>query len=675
MARKEPSTKDKSETGKLSQDLNDFLTELRHKVKKDDTNRGNWKQKMIVAGNQRLGVKRYTNYPYPGAPDIPLPETDKLIKKSVPNLVLSAWAPKKMCLVRVKQGVKPNSQMIEKAKRCELALNMVLRSPETGTFNKLHLAADFTKQYGHCLFRITEDFNSRMVHKVIDLNDFTDEQRASLKAMGKEEKIRFLEDRYDLERDDKGDKKTIDSIIKQFGSGKDVIEFDVEEISSLPNFDVPLPTKVIVPSYVTDINKSPRITLEYFLTREQLEAKMDSEIFRDKDIDDLDLSGVSKVDDDMVEQSKARNEGTEGEMASKDIFRIHETLCYYKPKKSEPSQRWAFTFLADTMDAEESLLQDIEFPFEFDGWNYEKHDNEVKDPRYYASRGVPEQIRALQEILERSINNMIIRDEMNNTPMYEVLDTSDIMDAHIRFVPGQKLPVKAVGQEIKQVNEASKVDISSDRIMQIIKAYAEEYAGSSDQLFRNATNVGGGKTLGEIKEGVKQQSGQLNLDVISWNDTLSRVYKKMFDIMAERLGSSIFINDIEITREDFNFPAEVKSNGTLEVSDQQIATQKAIMRIGVISDPKFADCVNSEDKYNALKDWLEKDGVKDPDLFSTDPKIIAQQQIAQLQQGIQQLSMQYQQLQEQLQSTQKQTAKEGEKFKKQQVQQQGKKEA
>jgi hypothetical protein len=90
----------------------------------------------------------------------------------------------------------------------------------------------------------------------------------------------------------------------------------------------------------------------------------------------------------------------------------------------------------------------------------------------------------------------------------------------------------------------------------------------------------------------------------------------------------------EITSEDFDFPAEVKSNGDLEIANEQMATQKAFMRLNVLMNPTLSDVVNSEDRYNALKDWLEKDGVKDPDMFCTDPKIIAQEKIGQMQQQI-----------------------------------------
>ncbi len=656
----EPNIKDQTKTGKLGEKLSEFMRDLRTKVSKDDSDRATWKQKMIVANNQRLGIKRISNKPYPNAPDIPLPETDKLIKKAVPGLVMSAYAPKKKAVVSIELGVKETPQMKMQAKKSEDALNLVINHPRTEWYKKLCLAADIRKQYGFCLFRIIEDFCSRMVHKVINLDEYDDNIVDELKSASNEELKQFLADRYKFDLEDDDDKETVSDIVKQFKSGETVIEFDTEEIYSYPNVEIPIPNKVIVPPYTTDINKAARITYEYFLTKEQMEEKMEKGIFLEKDLDNLKNRVINTIGIDELENVKGRNEGISDNSSDKELFRINETCCWYKPEGAKRSEKWVFTFLADIPTTEgmedDALLQRIPFPFEFEGWNYEKDDNEIKDPRYYASRGTPEQVRAYQETMERALNNMLIRDEMNNSPMYEVMDNSEIMDAHIRFVPGEKLPVKQIGTEIKKLSEINSVDMSSERIIQLLKAFTEEYAGSTDQLFRNSTNKGGGKTLGEIQEGIRQSAGPQNLDIIAFNETLGRVYSKMFKILSERLGESIYINNSEVTREDFNFPADVRSNGSLEVSDKDLATQKAFMRVQVMNpatNPAISQVQTPDDLYNTMYDWLEKDGIKDPDRYITDPKEIMNDQSQQMKMQLQQMQQQGQMMAQEQAQTQK----------------------
>ena len=640
-----PSVKDQTNVGDLSQELQDFLVELRGKIQQDDDDRAQWKTKCIVANNQRLGVKRYSEYPYPGAPDFPLPETDKLIKKQVPNLVLSAWAPKKLCLVSVKPGFAPNPDWEQKAKRSEEAVNMVMRSPEMDWFNKLCLAADYAKEKGHAIFRAREEFKSRYVTKVIELSDYDPEIIKQLKKATKEELRMFIAERFMLDLESEDDVEAIDDAIDQFKKGEEVIEIKYEEIESFPMVDIPLPTKVIVPSYTTDIRYATRVTYEYFLTRQEIERLMDKGVYRKKDLDSM---SFSNADQDIVEAQKERNEGTTSNLSNGELYRIHECLCWQK-EEGEWCRK-VFVLLADSTSPEESLLADIYFPFEFDGWNFVKYDNEVKDPRYYSSRGTPEQIRAYQEIMERGINNMLIRDEMNNTPMWEVAQGSELLDSHIRFVPGARLPVKNLGTEVQAIGLQATPDLSSNLIMQIIKGHVEEYQSSNDYLFRNATNAGGGKTLGEVSLGMQSNSKSLNLEVTNWNNALSKVYRMVFDILAERLGESMYLPDgTEVTREDFNFPADVRSNGDIEIADQQLQSQRAMARVQVLLNPALADVVSPEDRYNILRDWLEKEGAKDPDQFITSPMEMAQdksvQMAQQLQQAQQQLMMMDQQRQ------------------------------
>jgi hypothetical protein len=658
-----PNVKEIADTGDLSQTKIDFLVELMAKVQQDDDDRLMWKNKTIIATNQRLGVKRYSEYPYPGAPDIPLPETDKIIKKQVPTLVMSSWAPKEMCLVNVKPGYPENPEWEKKAQKAQNAMNEMLRSRRVNWFEKLWRAADYAKTFGHCLFRTREEFCSRMVKKTIDLGDYDPQVVKQLKAGTKTELRQFIADRYMLNVEDEDDLKSIDDAIVQLKNGDDVIEICYEEVESYPQVDVPQPTKVIVPPSTTALKDALRITLEYFLPRHKLESQMENGIFREKDLDAL---GLTMADDDIVEEQKKRSAGVEDSTSQSELYKIRETLTWYREKDSDKWQRWVFTYLADSGNPEEALLQDIEFPYEFseDEWNYDRFDNELKDERHYDSRGVPEEIRAYQEIMERAINNMLIRDEMVNTPMYEVLNTSELLDTHVRFVPGAKLPVKAIGAELQAVGNQSLPDMASMNIMQLIKGFVEEYQSSDDYLFRNSTNAGGGKTLGEVQLGMSRNAGPRTIEVIHWNEVLSRVYQKMFEIMAERMGDSMYVKGEEITKEDFNFPAEVKSNGDLEVADQQLATQKAQMRLQVLLNPGLQDIVDSEDRYNALQDWLEKDGVKDPDKFSTNPNEIAQSQLKKMQQQMQQMQQQLMQGQKMIEKQMQQ----GEQLKRQEQQ-------
>jgi hypothetical protein len=494
------------------------------------------------------------------------------------------------------------------------------------------LAADDFLEKGHCIFKVIESFSDEKVHRVIDLESYDKTDVAALRRLKNTELREFVAMKFELDETDEDDLVVIDDVIAQFRKGKKVIEVDIPIITSYPDILIRPPEKVTPPSYAMDISGVERLRDEYYLTKRELEEGARQGIF-DKDIignlENLTFSGKGKSvsEDDIIENNKDINEGISDE-SNDELFRIHEIYTWYKPEGSDCYERWVFKFLADVGGVEDALIQKIRFTYEFKHWNYAKFDLEPKDQRWHASRGIPEKIRALQEFSERAINNMLIRDEINNNPTYTVLSNSLIQSNTMRFIPGQKVKVNS-HNEIARVDDQQKVDISSERIAQLLKAYTEEYIGSTDQLFRNATNKGGGKTLGEVQAGIAQTTVQSQLDVMRWAQVIKTVYTMIFKLMAERLGESIYVGNIEITRDDFNFDAEIIPNGSIDLSDESIRTQKAMNRLNfALAGPP--EIITPEDKYNAAFDWLENDGVRDPDRYITRPEIIFNQQKQQM---------------------------------------------
>jgi hypothetical protein len=56
-----------------------------------------------------------------------------------------------------------------------------------------------------------------------------------------------------------------------------------------------------------------------------------------------------------------------------------ETISCWR-KEGKQYIRKVLTFYSDVMDPETALAQDLDFPYNFPGWYYEKADNEIKGP-------------------------------------------------------------------------------------------------------------------------------------------------------------------------------------------------------------------------------------------------------------------------------------------------------
>ena len=640
---KKPSAKDLTQTGKPSQRIIEFIDELRKRINQYDIDGvEGWREKMRIARNMRQGIKRITDYPYPGAPDIPLPETEKVTRKQKPRFVLAVTSQKKYMTIRAMEGIQAvTAEVKEMAKKCTLAMNFLFRRPQMEWTHKLTLNSDRFLEKGHCIFKCIEEYSAKLVNRTIDIEkDFTEEQLTEFKLLSKEEKREFVANRWGLDPEHPQDETTLTRILKEFSSGKKVIQFTTEEVASLPNVVVPPPEKVFVSKGTTDIDNATRITNEFFWSEQKLVELAHSDILiKDKVlkiIEEHKNTSLKQGDDSFNERVKDQLEGVDDSTTGGELYRIHETITWYQPDKNKQFEKWVFIYFADIADPEESLIHWGPYSYEFRGWNYVKYDNEILDDRYYSSRGVPEQIRAIQEFMEKSMNNMLIRDEVNNAPMYTVLNTANIESDTLRFIPGQRIDVNT-HDDIKPLNQPSNVDVSSERINQSLKAYAEEYVGIADQLFRNATNRSGGKTLGEIQIGVGTAQFTASLDILNWIDAIRKVYEKVFYIMQERLTTPLVINDTVITREDFQFIPDITVNGSLEMADKTLQEQKAIARLQMARQGMADGIATREDLFNAYEDFYDKTGVKEPLDFITDPKEIARQQITALENQVAQV--------------------------------------
>jgi len=633
----------KTKSTRMGKELRDFVTELRKNISRDDDDRTAWKRKLTIATNQRLGVKRASNRPYPGAPNIPLPETDKQIRKKKPVYVLAVMGQSKP--VQLSQPLFGEPVPPEQLKRAEAAFNQLL-TRKMNLLRKLTVAADQFMEKGFCIFKVIERFSVERVHNVVNVGDFEDELVEQFRQLADDEKRVFLADEFGL--DEEFDSESIDSIVAQFNSGEDQIEYFEDKISSFPEILVRDSEKVLFPSYMDDITQSERVTDEFFLSERQLmERGLNGtyDLTKIKKNIKLGTKKVSSKTDDIVEAQKNTNEGIV-ESTNSELYRMHESYAWRPTGPKGRYERWVITFMADVANDNDATVGIRRFLD--DEWPFEKHDNEVKDERAYSSRGIPEQIRALQQFMEKAINNMLIRDDINNNPVYTVLSTSKVQASTIRFIPGQTVRVGRHDEVQELGNRTQKVDLSSNLIGDKLKAFAEEYLGSTDQLFRNATNQGGGKTLGEIERGIQLSVVQQQLDLLLWNETMKRVYRKVWKNLRSGLLKPFFVNGERVTREDFAFEPEIMPTGTVEALDKNANVQRAIFRVQqIIQQVQLGLIANADDLYNAMQDYLEKDGIKDPNRFITQPAQIQREKQAAAAAQAQALQQQEQQIAQQ----------------------------
>jgi len=617
----------KEKTEKLSpidSERFEFIKKLALKVRQDDDAREVWKNKQITAANTRLGIRRQTNKPWPGYREVPIPLTDKHIRKIKSTYVSVATQMRNPIVVTPETGVEQplgDEAARDSAQRIAKAINGLLKKRDFQWRKKVTLFVDYFLENGIALFKVIERFFSKSINRTIDLEKMLGaEGLKQIKAISTEELKTIMAQREGMDLEDEADSEILDKIVKDIRSGKKVIKFTKKVVFSEPTVIPEKGINVIVPNGTTDVQSAIRVVHDTWVTLQQLREMADANTYDKEAIDSLEAEQTMR-DDRLTTLHQARNEGVDSERGQNEQFNLREAQCWYKGPKDKSASKWVFTWIERPVtkggrdqETDIKVIQEQKFPYEHGKWTWVKHDHELKSNRWFASRGIPEQIRGLQQVTDKMYNNRLIRDEINNSPMVRVdpAIAGSMGGNEIRFKPGQGM-IAGEGQ-IEIMNRVNSTDVSSERLEQQAKAYTEEYVGSTDFTIQSAVSPGGNRTKGEIQIAQANANRLIGTDVALFLETLSEVGNMMYLILKEIVTGPMVIGGVLLTPDDFLTQVNVSWSGSIEATDVAFQSQKALQRLEVLFQYAApAGLMGPEHIYNSITDWLETD----PDIEDT----------------------------------------------------------
>lgn len=620
----------------------EFVKKLAQKVRQDDMDRQVWKDKQVVAYNARLGLKRRTNRPYPGASEVPIPITDKFITKLKSMFVSVATLMKKQIVVTLDDGEVTTPETKASAERIERALNNLIRKRDFGWAKKVTLFVDYFLENGHAVFKIIEKFFSRTINRTLNMDAFSAEDQEILKKMKKAELRLVIAQREEMDLEDKDDLKQIDKAIEQFKSGKKIITFTKKEIYSEPTVIPERGLRIIVPSSGTETQRLPRICHDMWMGYQELRDKADKGIYSKTSVGMLDDDGGTS-DDGLTNTSWAISEGLSTLDNRSGLFNVRECQTWYENEATEEYEKWVFTWVEQVGESSDDendspkdilILQELKLPYDHGMWTYVKHDYELKNTRWYSSRGVPEKIRGLHQTIEKMYNARLIRDELNNAPMWRVSKQLGMAGDEIRMRPGQV--IQGEPGEIEMLNKGITTDVSSERLEQQAKAYAEEYLSITDFSNRSAVNQGSARTATEMQLINQASTRQVNMDIALFLDTLSEVANHMYFICKQAVDKPTKIGGVVLTPDDFLVKVTVAWSGSLDATDYQLQVQKATQRMALTMQyGQPVGVVTPTNVFNMLQDIHDKDpDVQVSSRFITAPQEASMSQMSQQQEEI-----------------------------------------
>jgi len=608
-----------------------FIKKLSEKIRADDDAREVWKGKQITANNARQGIRRQTNKPWPGYREVPIPLTDKNIRKIKSTYVSVATQMKNPITVSAEMGIEQPlgaDGARDSAQRIARALNGLLKKRDFQWRKKITLFVDYFLENGIALFKVIEKFQSRQINRTLDLERLLGKEGLKqMRSANNQELREAISARESFDLDDEDDLEIVDDILKQFRGGKTQIKFSRKLVFSEPTVIPEKAINVIVPNGTTDVQGAVRIVHDTWVTLQHLQEMADAGAYDKTAIDELEAEQTMR-DDRLSTLSQARNEGVDSERGENELFNLREAQCWYKGSDKR-AKKWVFTWIERPVtkggrdkETDIKVIQENEYPYEHGKWSWVKHDHELKSVRWYASRGIPEQIRGLQQVTDRMYNNRLIRDEINNNPMIRVdpAIAGSMGGNEIKFKPGQGL---IAGQnQVEIFNRANSVDVSSERLEQQAKAYTEEYVGSTDFTIQSAVSPGSARTKGEIQIAQANANRLIGTDVALFLETLSEVSNMMYLLLKEIVTGPTVIGGVVLTPDDFLTKVIVAWSGSIEATDVAFQGQKALGRLEVLFQYAApSGLMGPEQIYNAIRAWLETDpDVEDTDQFLAKPQ-------------------------------------------------------
>jgi DNA topoisomerase IB len=190
--------------------------------------------------------------------------------------------------------------------------------------------------------------------------------------------------------------------------------------------------------------------------------------------------------------------------------------------------------------------------------------------------------------------------------MWRVSKQLGMAGDEIRMRPGQVIQGEA--GEIEMLNKGITTDVSSERLEQQAKAYAEEYLSITDFSQRSAVNQGSARTATELQLINQSSTRQVNMDIALFLDTLSEVANHMYLICKQAVTKPTKIGGVLLTPEDFLVKVIVSWSGSLDATDSQMQMAKAMQRMQTVMQfGQPMGIVTPTNVYNMLQDYIDKD--------------------------------------------------------------------
>jgi len=626
-------------------DLTTFINEI-HAFSEDDINSTSTHQQSLRHWySRRYGIlDKDPQFPWPGSSNIVMPLLDMEVTKAKAPL---------MRMFEIDPIVSFRSAMITPLDRSDAAERTMqwLLTTRMRKFKKnMEINVDRMEMYGYGIAKVVYEYQTEVITETIRKEEIPQEdleqiaiQLAAVQngtPIGQDENkqpivptqedfdialTELVSQRFGFNTDDEVDQKAIEDVMNFILDVKDSVSIKRTSIVRDAPYVSPVdPSKFFIEQGVGDIQDSERTTEIFFDTENEMKKKAATGWYDAKAVKDI-IDKLQQKEGDLVKSNAKSGETNnvsnqldnvmrqrEGITAvtRKGVIEMREVYCLYDIDGDGVKERCLLIYNPDT----QIKVRFMEFPYEHGMWPYVQLRNEETDGRYLSSRGIPEILDDIDDVITQNHRNKLNAQAIGNSPTFKYRMGSNINPSNMQWIPGQFYPVMNMS-DFEQVQVTVK-DSSFDNEENNLRFWSEGLLGSFDTAFREQKSEARTATETSAIVGV-QQSAQ-SLKISRFQRDMKKVYEMSWSLWMQYGPQDFTISTVDNQMERMNKNQmqgkfDITPVGTIgNVSpDQEFAkAQNRFLTIFQAVQQGLVPLINAQyevDLGAAFKDMLDKD--------------------------------------------------------------------
>lgn len=574
--------------------LDDVLKEAKGAV----TDRHGWITQQREWYTIRYGMRAKKKFPWPGASNLHIPLTDKVIRRLKPIFISAVFGVDPICTFEPL-----GATSIDSARTFEVGYDWLVRYRMKNAQEQAGFWTDFMLGGGFGLAKCVWEYEARKVTRRLKV-DWVPQDVDRKEFLSPTELEIDIARRSGIDKSEKDFTAIGRSLVRQFLAGDEELVWERETVFyNAPKWYAVDPQDFIAPwDATTDIDAMPWCAHRMFLHPHEMRERMESGRYKRAETQRALEAGPSGGDAadpaGELEQRKQMREGVDGKgVRSETKHELWE--LYYREK--DGCKRVATVHMVSG-----EVLRDMEYQYEHDEWPFTRFSFEMNEDRWYSSRGVPSMLYDLQKELNAQHNSKIDNMSISTSKSFIYRHGSIRNPEKWKFRPGVMFPVMRM-TDIQPIQHMQ-TDWVHEREEMNLRQNAEEYVGTPDFGISNINQRVERRTATEIEQ-IQNSSGAVAEETLRrYQRQMRRLHRQTLLLWQQYGDDQVEVRvtgtdkSLVFVRFDLQKEYDLVPSGRIDNLNSQQRAQQALTVLQLAESPLASKYVNH---FEVVRDILE----------------------------------------------------------------------